>query len=108
MKTLIKIAILSLTFILIKPNTTQSQCHIDDWTALKALYESTDGDNWTDKTDWQQILGWVPASNCDLSLLYGISLDENGRVTCIDFDGIFDCDWSESYVGNNLVGTIPT
>jgi len=28
----------------------KAQCHINDWSALKALYESTDGDNWSDNT----------------------------------------------------------
>jgi len=72
--------LLILSSLLLNSQTTTAQCHIDDWTALKALYESTDGDNWTNNTDWQQILGNAPASNCDLSLLYGVGLDGQGRV----------------------------
>jgi len=60
MKTTLKaITVVLCTFLL---NTkTNAQCHIDDWTALKALYESTDGDNWTNNSDWQQILSNSPA-----------------------------------------------
>ncbi len=58
-----------------------SNCHIDDWTALKALYGNTNGDNWTNKTGWEEVTGNTPTANCKLQNLYGVSLDANGRVT---------------------------
>ena len=94
MKTTLKaITVVLCTFLL---NTkTNAQCHIDDWTALKALYESTDGDNWTNNSDWQQILSNSPASNCNLDLLDGVSLDTIGRVDNLILHS------------NQLIGSIP-
>jgi len=75
--------------------SSQAQCHIDDWTALKALYESTDGDNWINNTGWQEVADNVPSANCNLENLYGIDLDNEGRVHWLN-------------LGNNqLYGTIP-
>lgn len=73
-----------------------SQCHPNDWIALNKLYEQTDGDNWTIKTNWTIVGGLTPPSNCNLSLLEGITLNENNRVSGIELPE------------NNLVGTIPT
>ncbi len=56
---------------------TFSQCHIDDWTALKALYESTDGDNWEKKEGWEQIKNETPPTDCNLSKMHGVTLDED-------------------------------
>jgi len=92
-----------------KKTASNQYCHIDDWTALKALYEGTDGDNWTNRTGWDtQIANQTsPPANCDLEDLYGIRLNENGRVTCIDFDGNSGCSRVSSTSGNNLTGNIP-
>jgi len=85
------------------------QCHISDWTALKALYESTDGDNWTNNNGWQEVTGVAPTANCNLANLYGIGLDNTGRVSCIDLDGEDNCAVNYTYVGgNNLTGNIPS
>jgi len=46
---------------------SQAQCHIDDWTALKALYESTDGDNWKNNEGWEIVKEEVPLPDCDLA-----------------------------------------
>jgi len=75
-----------------------TQCHIDDWNALKALYESTDGDNWEKKQGWEQIKGDAPPTDCDLSLMHGVILDEfyKKRVERLYLPGNF------------LIGTIPT
>jgi len=81
-------------------------CHSNDWTALKALYESTGGDSWINNDGWQEITGMGPSSDCNLGNLYGISLSETGRVNCIDLDGNLDCDITDA--GNNLFGTIPS
>lgn len=75
---------------------SMSQCHPNDWIALNQLYEQTDGDNWTIKTNWTIVGGEIPPSNCNLSLLEGITLNESNRVSGIELSD------------NNLVGTIPT
>ncbi len=74
-----------------------AQCHIDDWTALKALYESTNGDEWQENEGWEQIKNDSPPENCDLSKLKGVTLDEdyNARVERL------------SLPNNNLVGQLP-
>lgn len=82
-------------------------CHIDDWTALKAFYHSTNGDLWKNNAGWDQVLGASPPQNCNLNNLYGVSLDEEGRVKCIDLDGVDDCTYIVNSGGNNLTGTLP-
>ena len=54
---------------------------------LVALYNATDGDNWTNKTNW--------LSDNDISTWHGVSVS-NGWVTGLDLRN------------NNLTGTIPT
>src|SRR4051812_46640296 len=56
-----------------------------DSTALVALYNSTDGDNWNDNTNW--LSGPV-------NTWYGVTVNSN-RVTSLDLSD------------NNLIGTIP-
>jgi len=75
-----------------------AQCHIDDWKALKALYESTNGDNWDNNEGWELIKSEAPPTNCDLSIMHGINaLDEyDSRVERITLSG------------NNLVGSLPS
>jgi len=78
-------------------------CHIDDWTALKALFESTNMDPlynlggifWNDTTGWEEINGIVPSANCNLANLFGISLGSDGRVDSIKLSS------------NGLYGSIP-
>jgi len=48
----------------------------DDRTALVALYETTDGDNWVNNTNW--------LSDAPLGEWYGVTTDENGRVTHLE------------------------
>jgi len=59
--------------------TSYAQCHIDDWTALNTLYESTDGDNWENNFGWQELTN-NPPPNCNLEILFGVGLDAQGRV----------------------------
>jgi len=108
MNTAIKILTLTLITLLLNIQTTKAQCHIDDWTALKALYESTDGDNWVDKTGWGILIDGLnnPPLACDLGDLYGVYLNSNGRVKCIDLDGIENCNFI-GVDGNGLTGNIP-
>ncbi len=58
-----------------------------DRTALEALYDATDGVNWTDGTNWK--------SAEPLSAWYGVTVDGDGRVTELDLSD------------NGLNGTIP-
>jgi len=65
----------------------QTNCDHPDYAPLAALYEATDGDNWT--TSWD-------LSNCDVCSYFGITCDENSRVSRIELDE------------NNLTGFIPS
>ena len=58
-----------------------------DTAALTALYNATNGANWTDNTNW----GIAPA----LSTWHGVTTDSDGRVTELELDG------------NGLSGTLP-
>ena len=57
------------------------------WDALSALYEGTDGPNWTDKTNWLSVE--------PLGEWYGVTTDADGRVTELNLED------------NNLSGTVP-
>ena len=59
-----------------------------DITALRALYHSTNGANWTNNDNW--------LTDAPLSEWYGVTTDDEGSVTKIYL------------IGNNLVGTVPT
>ena len=62
-----------------------------------ALYEATDGDGWTDNTNW--------LSDAPLGDWFGVEADEDGRVTGLRLGG-----WVESardFIGNGLTGTLP-
>ncbi|WP_299678832.1 leucine-rich repeat domain-containing protein [uncultured Tenacibaculum sp.] len=63
--------------------------------ALIALYNATDGDNWTNNTNWDT----DPNSNSDVSTWHGVSILRNGlgevRVSRVDL------------FNNNLTGTLP-
>ena len=62
-----------------------------DRAALMALYNSTDGANWIDNTNWgsaELLREW-----------FGVSTDANGRVISLTLN--HGCD------GNNLAGTLP-
>jgi len=72
-------------------------CRVSDSLALVALYDSTNGPNWTNTWDLTQ----------PMDTWYGIGLSENGCVTCIDMDGVVNCGGNVSTPGNNLTGSIP-
>lgn len=55
------ILLLATQFLNVLPS--QAQCHIDDWKALKALYESTFGDNWTNNFCWEIVKGNRPPND---------------------------------------------
>ncbi len=93
---ILRILRIGLGLILLNANI-YAQCHIDDWTALKALYESTNGDSWQENDGWDLILTETPPQNCDLGKMKGVTLDEdyNTRV-------------EELFLpSNNLIGNIP-
>jgi len=77
--------------------TCQAQCNMDDWTALKALYESTDGDNWTNRIGWDVQIDNLsnPPTSCNLEDLHGITLDGDGRIRDLRL------------FTNNLIGSLP-
>jgi len=89
--------ILFLSFILICNSSVaqNSRCHIDDWTALKQLYTNTNGSSWDSNNNWNIVTGSAPQAFCDLEMLYGITLNNNGRVSIIDLDD------------NDLTGNLP-
>ena len=58
-----------------------------DRAALVALYDSTDGANWTNSTNWK--------IDDDLGTWYGVLVTSDGRVTDLNL------------ANNNLVGTLP-
>ena len=59
-----------------------------DKLALVALYDATDGSNWTTATNW--------TSDQPLSSWHGVTTDSDGRVTELDLNG------------NGLTGTLPS
>jgi len=73
-----------------------SPCRQSDSLALVALYNSTNGANWTNIWNLNQ----------SMDTWYGVNLNADGCVVCIDMDGVNNCSWDYG-VGNNLVGTIP-
>lgn len=81
-KLMLKIMIL-LNFTFCCYQQTFAQCHIDDWTALKALYESTDGDNWRNNEGWEIVKSDSYPSNCNLEISYGVDLNKEGRVIAL-------------------------
>ncbi len=90
-----------------------AQCQEQDYIALRALYLSTDGDNWysKDSTDaWPDAAFFIAnptmPTGTEVGTWYGVTTNVDGCVTCIDMDGVDDC----TYIlkkGNNLTGTIP-
>ena len=59
-----------------------------DRAALEALYDATDGENWTDSTNWK--------TDAPLGEWFGVTTDPDGRVTRLRLDN------------NGLAGPIPT
>jgi len=93
------IQITAFAYILLTSFTLLAQSNQDDYTALRALYLSTNGDGWLDRTGWFDVATFmanptIPVGT-NMGTWYGIALDNNGRVGEID-------------LGENLLtGTIP-
>ncbi len=101
MKSFLKIAILSYTLLLLSISTIKAQCnHPDDYTALRALYLSTNGDNWTTRWGWPDAAWFIanptmpPGTNWNswFGVIGGCS---GGRVRVLEI------------IGNNLTGPLP-
>lgn len=78
---------------------SNAQCNNGDWFGLKFFYSATDGNNWFDNSGWDNLIAphAVPPENCDLSELYGVTLDQNTkRVVKLDIRN------------NNINGTLPS
>lgn len=78
---------------------TPAPCVLRDYEALRALYLSTGGDSWINKTGWPNAIDFTAnptaPSGTDLSTWYGVTVDAGGCVTSLDLSN------------NNLVGTMP-
>ena len=78
------------------PDPPTGNCNrLTDSLALIALYNSTNGPNWLNTWNLNQSMdNW-----------FGVSLNEDGCVKCLDLDGNESCGSSGST--NNLIGNIP-
>ena len=83
--------LISIIILFFSPFDSRAQCNNqDDYTALRALYLSSGGDNWTDNTNWPDSAFFannvtVPVG-LDMSMWYGISCEGIGRVKAVDLD----------------------
>lgn len=74
-----------------------AQVNNDDLQALRALYNSTDGENWTNNENWDMISQNIFPPLFNLGDLHGVNVDfVTKRVTAIDLEN------------NGLVGFIPS
>ena len=90
---LARVILLSVIIVAIQGRTRASaQVVLSDSLALVALYNSTNGPNWTTRTNWL-----VPGR--PVGTWYGVKV-MGGRVVEINMN-------PPSYIGNNLTGTIP-
>ena len=71
--TSIYLCLLTITF-LFTYQSTKAQCHIDDWTALNAIYENCNGRNW-ENDNWDALFKDTdsPKEDCDLKTIRGNS-----------------------------------
>ena len=69
---------------------------ITDSLELIRFYDLTGGENWIQK--------WNPEE--PMNQWFGVALNENGRVKCLDLDGDANCNPTKNG-GNNLTGEMP-
>ena len=69
-----------------------------DRAVLVALYDATDGPNWVDNRNW--------LSDAPLGDWYGVTVNDEGRVTRLELGGGWDSD-AEEWVRHGLAGPIP-
>lgn len=94
----------------------QTPCH-PDFDALMALYNATDGPNWTNNTGW---VDGAAGTDCDVCNWYGVDCYTNGRVSELTLasnklNGLIPSEIGDlttlnilNLGGNQLSGTIPT
>lgn len=77
----------------------QPICKTRDSLALIDLYTATNGPQWTTTWDLEQ----------PMNQWYGVEINEDGCVTCLDLDGMVDCNSNQETTnsGNNLNGFLP-
>lgn len=95
-----------LMLILNQTNMTAQCSRRTDSLALVALYNATNGRNWTAKNVNGQVSPWVLTQ--PMTKWYGIGLGAQGCVEHIDLDGddaLFS-GWSDNPPGMNLVGSL--
>lgn len=78
-------------------------CYHPDLRAMMTIYESMNGDEWERNDGWRDV---ASEGNCDPCNWYGVICNAEGRVACIDLDGIPDCG-SIRRDGNALSGVLP-
>lgn len=101
-----------------------NDCGESDYTALRAIYLSTNGDNWSDNTNWPNAAFFnanpTPPAGIDISSWEGITLNDEGCLSRIylafnSLSGTIPPEagniknlTSLSFRSNNLAGTIPS
>lgn len=99
---LFSILLVSILSINSTQHQTESTTSVDkgnrlkDSLALVDFYHQTKGQGWKEKWDFQQ----------PMDTWYGITLNEYGRVKCVDLDGVPDCS-PKKLSGNYLKDTLP-
>ncbi|TXF88000.1 T9SS type A sorting domain-containing protein [Neolewinella aurantiaca] len=88
-------------------NCAPCECNHPDFPALMALYDNTNGAEWSNKEGWEQAAAGEACDPCNFngSPWYGITCFQE-RVVCVDLDGAPDCS-PNNYGGNGLAGPIP-
>jgi gliding motility-associated-like protein len=79
--------------VLIRENT----CRARDSLILVDLYLNTTGLFWRNSWDLRQ----------PMDTWHGVTLDQDGCVSCLDLDGEDDCTYAVSPGGNGLIGILP-
>lgn len=90
--------LLSLSVCISFRSSAQTNLVPDDqeFQALKALYDSLDGPNWTNKTNWPTPGNWpATATAAEMGTWFGVTV-AGGDITAL------------SFTSNNLTGKIPT
>lgn len=76
-----------------------NECRERDSLALVALWEAThENGPWTNEWDLSM----------PMDTWFGVRLNSDGCVDCLDLDGEGECNWSINQGGNNLNGQIPS
>jgi len=74
-----------------------NSCSYRDRRELLKLYDSTNGATWLNKWDLSK----------PMNTWFGVRVNTQGCVTCLDLDGVDDCQLSPTATGNGLTGQLP-